>query len=303
MFGNAEEALEPAAAKKRQDRDPKSSTEQRRLAFGSQGWLGLSLLGICWPLNWMLQGMRTAYLFFPLWLGYILVVDALVFTRSGTSLWTRSRRDFFLLFLASAPVWWLFELINSRTANWEYLGSASFTKAQYYLLSTLSFSTVMPAVFETAELVRTFRWVERCVSKRRAPSKPALAYGLFFTGVITLILALTWPKYCYPFIWSSLALILEPVNRWLGRPHFLERLEHGDWRPVLSLSLGALMCGFFWEMWNYYSYPKWIYHTPGAQFLHIFEMPLLGYGGYIPFALELYGLKNFLWSNSPSLRI
>jgi hypothetical protein len=66
--------------------------------------------------------------------------------------------------------------------------------------------------------------------------------------------------------------------------------------------LGAVICGFFWEMWNYYSYPKWIYHTPGAQFLHVFEMPLLGYGGYVPFALELYALKNFLWPRSPRLQ-
>ena len=49
-----------------------------------QGWIGLLLLAVCWPLNWTLPGMRTAYLFFPLWLGYILVVDALVLTRAGT---------------------------------------------------------------------------------------------------------------------------------------------------------------------------------------------------------------------------
>lgn len=65
--------------------------------------------------------------------------------------------------------------------------------------------------------------------------------------------------------------------------------------PAWWLSLGALICGFFWEMWNYFSFPKWIYHTPGAEFLRVFEMPLLGYGGYIPFALVLYDLKSFLW--------
>jgi hypothetical protein len=30
-------------------------------------------------------------------------------------------------------------------------------------------------------------------------------------------------------------------------------------------------------------------------------MPVLGYGGYIPFALELYALKNFVWSSGPRL--
>ena len=67
------------------------------------GLLGLAVIAVFWPLNWFLPGLRTAYLFFPLWLGFILVVDALVLARSGTSLLTRSRRDFVLLFIVSAP--------------------------------------------------------------------------------------------------------------------------------------------------------------------------------------------------------
>ena len=122
---------------------PKSNQRFARLA--PQGWFGLLLLAVCWPLNWTLPGMRTAYLFLPLWLGYILLVDASVFARAGTSLWTRSRRDFVVLFFVSAPVWWLFEVINSRTRNWEYRGSDTLTPLEYYTLCTLSFSTVMPA--------------------------------------------------------------------------------------------------------------------------------------------------------------
>ncbi len=69
-------------------------------------------------------------------------------------------------------------------------------------------------------------------------------------------------------------------------------LSEGDWRPVISLFIGALICGFFWEMWNYFSYPKWVYHVPFVDFARIFEMPLLGYGGYLPFSLELFALYN-----------
>ena len=58
--------------------------------------------------------------------------------------------------------------------------------------------------------------------------------------------------------------------------------------------MGLGLIAFFWEMWNYYSYPKWIYHVPWGGWLPIFEMPLLGYGGYLPFALELYALYHFL---------
>ena len=47
-------------------------------------------------------------------------------------------------------------------------------------------------------------------------------------------------------------------------------------------------------MWNYYSYPKWIYHVAWGGWFHIFEMLLLGYGGYLPFALELYALYHLV---------
>jgi hypothetical protein len=41
-------------------------------------------------------------------------------------------------------------------------------------------------------------------------------------------------------------------------------------------------------MWNYWSFPKWIYLIPYVDRPKLFEMPLLGYGGYLPFALEVY---------------
>ena len=269
--------------------------KERANAWPARGWTGLALVALFWPLNWFLPGVRTAYLFFPLWLGYILIVDGLVQKRTGTSIWLRSRKDFVLLFVLSAPVWWLFEWINERTENWEYVGSGGFSWLEYHVLCTINFSIVIPAVFETAELVRSFDWVERFGSRRRVPASPGVFVASLLIGIAMLAALLIWPNYFYPFTWGAVVFILEPVNHWLGRPHLLQRLQHGDWRLVTSLSLGALLCGFFWELWNYYSFPKWIYHTPGAEFLHVFEMPMLGYCGYIPFALELYLLKNFLW--------
>jgi hypothetical protein len=267
----------------------------------ARGWLGLILVTVCWPLNWILPGVRTSYLFFPLWLGYILIVDALVQRRTGNSFWTRSRRDFVLLFAISAPVWWLFELINLRTANWQYLGREAVNPFEFNLLATISFSIVVPAVFETADLMRSFRWIDRFASGPRVPVTRAVFVGLFVVGLAMLSAMLVWPELFYPFAWISLVLIVEPINYWSGRPYFLKNLRVGDWRTVLSLAVGALVCGFFWEMWNYYSFPKWSYHIPALDFLRIFEMPLLGYGGYIPFALELYALKNFIWPNGPRL--
>jgi hypothetical protein len=285
----------------RKTRVVQETTRHKESRWPVHGWLGLILVVVCWPLNWMLPGVRTAYLFFPLWLGYVLIVDALVQRRMGNSLWTRSRKNFLLLFLVSAPVWWLFELINLRTANWEYVGRELFSTLQFALLCTISFSVVVPAVFETAELIRSFRWMDPFARGPRAPAARAMFASLFVIGLAMLAAVLVCPKIFYPFTWIAVVLIFEPINYWTSRPHFLEQLRNGDWRTVISLSFGALVCGFFWEMWNYYSFPKWTYHIPGLGFWRIFEMPLLGYGGYIPFALEVYALKNFVWPNGPRL--
>jgi hypothetical protein len=267
------------------------SGQSRSLAW--HGWLGLGLVAIFWMLNWTLPGPRTHWGFFPMWLGYCLTIDAFVLLRRGTSLLTRDWRKYASLFLISAPVWWLFELINLRLQNWYYDGIEIFSSLEYFLLATLSFSTVIPAVFGSAELLSTFGFVQRL---RRGPvvrPDPRTTLTFFITGVVMLVLLLAWPRLFFPLVWLSLYFILEPVNIWLGRPSLAQYTARGNWRPVIALWLGVLLTAFFWEMWNFFSYPKWIYSIPWANCCHLFEMPALGYFGYLPFALELYAVYHF----------
>lgn len=258
------------------------------------GWLGLALIAVFWPLNWGLSGLRTHWGFFPLWLGYCLTVDALVYRRKGHSLLSRDAAAYAGLFVVSIPVWWLFEALNWRVANWFYAGRETFSDLEYAILSSLSFSTVIPAVFGTAELTSTFGWLRRLGRWPKIKPTRATTLVFFFTGWLTLALLMAWPQYFFPFIWIAPYLILAPINVWLGNRSLSEYSAVGDWRPVVSLWIGCLICGFFWEMWNFYSYPKWIYQVPYLDFLHIFEMPLMGYGGYLPFALELFALYHLV---------
>jgi hypothetical protein len=269
--------------------DVKRVSEPRR-TFPVHAWVGLALVLISWPLNWLLPGLRTSWLFFPLWLGYCLVVDGLVFVRKGTSLLSRSRQRYVGLFLVSAPVWWLFEALNLRTLNWVYLGVEHFTPLAYFLLASFSFSTVVPSVFGTAELVSTFPLIRRVKPGLIIRDDRPTTLVFFAGGWIMLALLLAWPLYFFPFIWLSVYFITEPVNIWLGNRSLAASTRVGDWRPVFSLWIGVLITAFFWEMWNFWAYPKWIYQVPGVDFLRLFEMPALGYGGYLPFALELYAL-------------
>lgn len=271
--------------------DRKLNTAAR---FPLYGWMGILLVISFWWLNWSGIGLRTHWAFFPLWLGYCLIVDAFVFTRKGTSLLCRSRQRYLGLFLVSVLGWWLFELLNWRTQNWRYLGVEDFTRLEYALLASLSFSTVVPAVFGTAELVGTFGWIKRLKPGMVIATSRRNVWIVFFLGLTMLGVMLTWPQYFFPFMWLSIFFILEPINLRRGNPTLAATVAKGDWRPVISLWFGGLICGFFWELWNFYSFPKWIYFVPFVDFARVFEMPLLGYGGYLPFAMELFAMYHFV---------
>ena len=263
-----------------------------RLPF--HGAVGLTLIAVAWPASWLQVSPLGEYSFFPLWLGYILTIDALVLQRKGTSLLTRNATAFGGLFLASVPLWWAFEGINYFTQNWHYLGAEEYLTLRYAVVASWHFSIVIPAVFETAELVGSFGFLRRF---QRGPviqvSRPLLI-GAMVLGLLSLVALVFWPRYVFPVTWLSLFLLLDPINYLRGQPSIVAWLRRGDWRLVVALGVGALVCGWFWEMWNYWAFPKWQYNISFVEFAHVFEMPLLGYGGYLPFGLEAYAVYHFL---------
>ena len=258
------------------------------------GAVGAALVAASWLVSWMHVEPVGRHAFFPLWLGYILIVDAVVLRRSGTSLLTRSPRRFAGMFVAAAPLWWGFEAINRLTQNWRYMGVEHYSAIEYALLASLSFSTVIPAVFETAELIGTFGFIQRF---RRWPSVrlslPARLAAVVM-GALSILMLTIWPRYAFPLTWLGAFIVLDPINQMRGLPSIGGWLERGDWRLPVALALGAMVCGGFWEMWNYWAFPKWVYSIPMVDFAHIFEMPALGYAGYLPFGLEVYAGYHFL---------
>jgi len=222
--------------------------------FPLHGWVGIILVIVFWYLNWELDGLRTQILFFPLWLGYALTVDAIVFYRKGTSLLNRNIKEYISLFLISAPAWWLFELLNLVTQNWFYDGRQFFTDWEYAVYATLSFSTVIPVVFGTAELVGSFKWIQKIKPGVKIQPTRKILITQFFLGWLMLVLMIILPQYFFLFVWMSLFFIIEPMNAWLKNRTLFEYISTGNWKPVFSLWIGCLICGFFCEMWNYFSY-------------------------------------------------
>ena len=258
-------------------------------------FLGLALVVVFWYASWTHLGALGEYSFFPLWLGYILTVDALVAWRRGTSLLTRAPREFVALFVLSAPVWWLFEGQNNFVLNWHYLDTQEPSFWRMLLIGSIDFSTVIPAVFETTEFVSTVRFIERFRANRSFRISPALPWALMYIGAFSFLAVMLAPRFAFPLTWVWLVLVVDPLNYLRGRASLLGQIARGDWRMIVALVLAAAICGFFWEMWNYFAMPKWYYTVPFVGFLKIFEMPLLGYGGYWPFAWELYALYHLFW--------
>ncbi len=285
---------------------PSSPAPAGTPAFPLWMWSGLALIALAWPVAWaeapFLQPLRH-HAFFPLWLGYILVADALVFRRTGTSRLNAAPGRFVALFPASAVSWWYFEYINRFVQNWWYVGVAPFSALHYIIFATLCFSTVIPAVLETADLLGSLRWFRtRYAAGPRLPAPgPALNRVLVAAGWIGLILMARWPNPLFFLTWLAPLAVLAGILPLARQRSPLDALARGDARELVALAVAALVCGFFWEMWNSGSFPKWHYTVPYVQAFEIFEMPVLGYSGYLPFgpicagfwfaALALFGRR------------
>ncbi len=63
---------------------------------------------------------------------------------------------------------------------------------------------------------------------------------------------------------------------------------------MINLSTSGLICGVLWEFWNYWARSKWHYAVPIMEHVKIFEMPVPGYLGFPPFALECFTMYIFV---------
>jgi len=54
------------------------------------------------------------------------------------------------------------------------------------------------------------------------------------------------------------------------------------------------------EFWNFWAATKWEYHVPYLGHIKIFEMPVLGFLGFLPFAVESYAIYVFIRRLIPS---
>jgi hypothetical protein len=270
-------------------------------AFPWWGWLGALLTAGSWLLAWNRFGWFEpfqSFTFTPLWLGYILIVNAWTYRRTGRCMMLNQPRVFLWLFPLSASFWWCFEYLNRFVQNWYYVGPQALTPWEYFVHATIPFSTVLPAVLSTRELLSSFPRI-RAGWDRLPPVTvihiKAAGWGIFVLACAGLIGIGIWPSYLYALVWVAPLLLMLALQMMAGKETIFTRLPQGDWTSVWMSALAALVCGLFWELWNYKSLAHWEYAIPFVHGFQIFEMPLLGYAGYLPFGLECAAITQFVF--------
>jgi hypothetical protein len=109
-------------------------------------------------------------------------------------------------------------------------------------------------------------------------------------AIVPLIVIST---YLVPFVWLGLIFLLDPINCLRGWPSIMGDLQQGSYRRLFSLLVAGGICGVLWEFWNYWALTKWTYTVPYLGDVKIFEMPILGYLGFLPFAVECWVMYIF----------
>jgi len=243
---------------------------------------GLAVIAFGWGVSLAEIEPFRGYWFNLVWTGFILAADAVVWARAGHSLIHGGGWRLVAMFALSAPFWWAFEIANWRLENWKYVGTSIYGDQAHVVLKTISFLFVLPALAESRDLLRSFV---------RFPHPPAIplpswtAIALVVLGLACVPLLYLFPDQTFPLVWLAPLAVLDAVAELRGRPSIIGLVRKGRAGPVLLPATAGLGTGILWEMWNWGAVPFWQYRIPYVGFLPVFEMPILGYLGYLPFIL------------------
>jgi len=230
--------------------------------------------------------------FCPLvWLGYILLVDSLVFNAKKSSLLTRHPKKIVAMFVLSLAFWMLFEFYNEAVPGWEYLNIGTIE----VFSGLIAFAAILPAIMETNDLLRSLHIFDAFKVPKMKVNKNLLRIFIVI-GVVFLVLPFFISSpWMWVLIWTGFFFLLDPINYLNGQKSIIYHVKRGNWSLPLSLLFAGFICGFLWEFWNYWAVTKWKYiiQIPLVE-IKIFEMPLIGFLGFGPFAWELYDMYYFI---------
>ena len=260
--------------------------------FKFYGYIGFLIIIIA-EILLFLKVYWVGVFFTPLvWTGYILFIDSLIFKLKGNSLISSRTKQFLIMLPLSVGFWLIFEFYNLFLSNWHYINLPP--KVWIKLIGyTWSFATIWPAILETKELVLTINIFNKTNIKTRAISKRILYYLIAIGAIFLLVPIVFHSRYLAILVWTGFIFLLDPINYLNGEKSIFKEIESGSLNTLLSLFLTGLWCGLLWEFWNYWAIGKWVYTVPILGQIKLFEMPVVGYLGFLVFAVEVYVMYNF----------
>lgn len=258
------------------------------------GWLGLVSLLVFQVLLFTTRSEFIGRCFTPIqWTGLILFLDGWRKYRRGRSLLSDHPRELVILALISIPSWLIFEGYNLLLGNWRYLELPENLVLRWGGYAW-AFATISPGMFLIYETLNDF------IPGRDPGTRPVLPAGIFWGfvvfGAACLIVPLVWPSpWMTPLVWVGFAFLLDPINsRYLGERSILSEFFTGHFRSMPIFFLAGLIAGFLWEFWNYRAISKWEYSVPYLGHIKLFEMPVLGFLGFMPFIIESFAIYKFI---------
>lgn len=229
------------------------------------------------------------------WVGYVMLTDAIIFKLKGSSLLCNRRREFFVQMPLSIAFWLLFEFYNLHLVNWEYHGLPE-NKLELCIGMGLAFAMIMPGIFQTTELLETFRLFDSFrITNLKVSNKiiySSVVLGFFFI-MAPLLISSDYARFLFGLVWTGYVMIFEPIVYSSKGESLLRDLEEGSLARILNLFVAGYICGFLWEFWNFWAASKWVYTAPFMKDIKIFEMPVAGFLGFGPFAWEYFCFYNF----------
>jgi len=253
------------------------------------GWIGLLVMVISEILLFRSNRFLETWMTPVMWSGYILFIDNIIFKRTGKSMITLSRQHFSVIMILSIGSWLIFEGYNINIKNWYYINLPQEIWVRY-LGYAWSFSTITPVLLLTADFLSSFGIFENSTVKPLKITNKLLGI-LIAAGAFMTFYPLFFPnKYLFPSVWCGFILLIDPLNYILGGRSLLSDFKKGRPSKACQLLLAGAICGVLWEFWNYWATTKWIYTVPYFPEIKVFEMPIAGYLGFPPFAIECFVL-------------
>ena len=234
------------------------------------------------------------------WWGYILAVDAWLYRRNGASLLTTKRELLVVQCILSVVFWCLFEAYNRVMPGWQYINLPEDMSLRL-LGYAVAFATIMPGLFLTCEALQTLGAFSGATMPRVRWNNTALRCSVMVGALFSLVPPFCPEKsrgYLWAFVWMGWFFLLEPFNYRRGLPSIFRDWERGDLSRTLRLFATGALCGLLWEFWNVWAFTKWKYtfFPPHLQGWKYFEMPVVGFLGFLPFALEYFVMFHFVAS-------